>query len=62
MDKSSLVIQLAELLAIYAEIESMKALNVYRAHRGEAISYLEEEFCRKAREARSVADYINRYK
>lgn len=51
--------QWAELLACYAELEGMKALNIYRQNRGEIIAYNEEAFWKKASEFRSIGQSIN---
>lgn len=58
MDYTWIVAQAAELLAIYAEIEGMKAENLQRQHRGEAIAWDNNQFCEMAAQARSVESYI----
>ncbi len=47
--------RLALTFAIQAEIEGMKALNVYRDRRNETIAYNEEQFFEKAEELRILA-------
>lgn len=49
----------AELLAIYAEIEGMKAENMQRQHRGESMAWDNNQFCVMAQRARDVVKNID---
>lgn len=50
----------AELVGIEADIQSMIALNTWRANRGEQIGYDENAFYQKAEEARTISELIMR--
>ena len=47
--------RLALILAVNAEIEGMKALNMFRERRGETIAHSEDYFYQKAEELRVLA-------
>ena len=57
-----LLMQKAEIDAINAEIEGMKALNQYRVDRDETIAYDEDAFFEKATQLRSIAEVIAKYR
>ena len=49
------VIRLALVLAVNAEIEGMKAENLFRVHRGEQIAWDEKQFQEMAENLRQLA-------
>lgn len=53
-----LIAQYAQIEAIKAEIESMKALNKYRESRGETIAYDEAAFYEKAQFLWGISNLI----
>ncbi len=55
MDDGWLLAQTAEIEAIKTEVQGMVALNQYRTHRGEVITYDEAAFQDKASELRSIS-------
>ncbi len=62
MDESWLLELQAELLAIYADIEEMKAENQAREHLGQPIAYTGEAFHLKSNEAIGIRDCIIKYR
>lgn len=55
-----IVAQNAQIYAVIAEIEGMKAENVQREGSGRSLAYTEDAFFEKANELRSLSDYIMR--
>ncbi len=59
MDQSWLLMQAAELLRIYIEVEGMKAENQHWLSVGQPVTYSEEQFQQKAAETQFVYNRIH---
>jgi hypothetical protein len=59
---SWIIAQNAQIYAVIAEVEGMKAMNKQREHCGESMAYNDDHFFAKANELRSLSDYIMQHR